>query len=245
MSNQRSVGRFCSIAVTNPTGASDSIAALNGSLLGEGAEAFCTSNGKPYRWTSATVTAFSPVFLAATTGGGTWIMQGPEAYFSCSAVGSALYTASGAQASLGLNVWTEFKTGAGFYTTQSGFGGNLVTVNSGTGFILVDSSLGTYRNVPFQVVMTFSVSSSTANSTFEFDLTQAAGGNVGTTNTSQSAVQVTLQGGAGIATEVVHSRLFLPTAGLSYEPVFRCVSSGVPTLYTAYYQVSIVPAGIF
>lgn len=245
MSNQRSVGKFCSVVVTNPTGASDSIAALNGSLLGEGAEAFCSSNAKAYRWTSAAVTAFSPVFIAATTGGGTWIMQGPGAYLSCAAVGSAAFTAAGTGGTptLGLNVWSEFKTGAGFYTTVSGFGGNIATVNSTTGLILIDGSVATYRNVPFLITMQFSVTASASGNVWEFDLTQASGGNVGTTNQSQTAAQTTVTN-AG-ANSISLSRLFLPTPGIGYEPVFRNLSSGATTLYAAFYQVSIVPAGIY
>lgn len=243
MGSQRSVGKFCSITVTNDSvGASDSIVALNGALLGEGAEAFCTSSGQMYRWTSASIAAFAPVFITPSAGGGTWVMQNFEQFLSCSAFGSAAFTAGAAQATLGINLWTEIKTGGGFYTTAPGFAGNLVTINSAVGFMTLANAVGSFRNVPLLVTMQFSVSASEALSAWEFDLTPVPGGNVGANVQSQTAAQATLTG-PGQATSVTLTRLFVPTANVAYYPVFRCVNSGTATLYTAYYQMSVVSAG--
>lgn len=243
MSNFRNVGKFCSLVATSLTSTSDSIAAFNGSILGEGALAYCTTNQKSYRFTSATIPTFSPMFLPANVGGGTWVLQEAEEILSCYGFGSASYTAAPAQSSLGLGFWTEFKTGSGFYTTLSGFGGTLVTINSTTGLILADGSLASYRNVPFLLTMQFSVGSDVAGQVWEFDITKASGGNVGNNVQSQTAAQTSVQG-AVTATSVVINQVIFLTPGLGYEPVFRCVTSGTAKLVTAYYQVSIVPVGI-
>lgn len=243
MGNQRSVGKFCSIVVTNDSvGAFDSIVSLDGSKLGEGAEAFCSSTGQAYRWTSLSIAAFQNIFITPTTGGGTWVMQDLEQFLSCFAFGSAAFTAGAAQATLGINLWTEIKTGTGFYTTGPGFSGNLVTINSATGFMTLANTVGSFRSVPLLVTMQFSMSASEVNTTWEFDLTPAPGGNVGLNVQSQTAVQATLPG-PGLATSVTVTRLFIPTANVAYYPVFRCVNSGTATLYTAYYQMSVVSAG--
>lgn len=247
MSNQRSVGKFCSLTATNITGTSDSIAAFNGALLGEGAEAYCTSNLKVYRFTSATISSFSPLFVPANAGGGTWVMQDSSGFMTCYAVGSATFTAAatGGSPTLGLNFWSEQKSGAGFYSTAAGLGSGLVSVNSTTGLILVDGSLASLgRNVAFQMTMQFSATCNLTGQIFEFDITKASGGNVGNSVQSQTATQSAISGPGGTSTVTVN-QIFFPTPGLGYEPVFRCITSGTALLYTAFYQVSITPAGIF
>lgn len=244
MSNQRSVGKFCSITAFEDLGGGlDSIQAIDGSKLGEGAEAFCTSTGQSYRWTANAIAAVGLVFITPTTGGGTWVMQGFEQFLSCSAVGSAAFTAGAAQATTGINLWTALKGGASFYTTQPGFSaGQLVTINSAFGFMTLNNAMGSFRSVPLLVTMQFSVSASEVNSAWEFDLTPSPGGNVGLNVQSQTAAQASLPG-PGLATSITVSRLFFPTANVAYYPVFRCVNSGTATLYTAYYQMAVVSAG--
>jgi hypothetical protein len=243
MSDQRSVGKFCSITAFENTGVGlDSIQEIDGSKLGEGAEAFCTSTGQSYRWTSATITAFGLVFITPATGGGTWVMQGYEQFLSCSAVGSAAFSGAGAHASLGLNLWTTFPAGASFYTTGPGFTvGQLVTVEPSFGFMVLNNTMGSFRSVPLLVTMQFSVTSSALGHIFEFDLTPSPGGNIGLNVQSQTAAQATLLS-AG-PTSVSLTRLFIPTANVDYYPVWRCLTSGATTLSTSFYQMSIVSAG--
>jgi hypothetical protein len=170
-------------------------------------------------------------------------MQGYEQFLSCFAFGSAAFTAGGAQSTTGINLWTAIKAGASFYTTGPGFSaGQLVTINSAAGFMTLANTVGSFRSVPLLVTMQFAVSASEVNSTWEFDLTPSPGGNVGLNVQSQTAAQATLLG-PGLATSVTVTRLFIPTANVAYYPVFRCVSSGTATLYTAYYQMSVVSAG--
>ncbi len=246
MSNQRGVGKFCSIVVLNDTvGSSDSIISLDGSKLGEGAEAFCSSTGQAYRWTSNAITALGPTFITPLTGGGTWVMQAYTQFLACFAFGSAAFTGAAAQATTGIGLWTALKAGAAFYTTGPGFTNvsvQLVTINSAAGFMTLANSMGSFRAVPLLVTMQFSVQASEVNSLWEFDLTPSPGGNVGLNVQSQTATQVTLLG-SGINSSVSVTRLFIPTANVAYYPVFRCLTSGTATLFTPFYQMAVVSAG--
>ncbi len=258
MSNQRGVGKFCSIVVLNDTvGSSDSIISLDGSKLGEGAEAFCSSTGQAYRWTSNAITALGPTFITPLTGGGTWVMQAYTQFLACFAFGSAAFTGAAAQATTGIGLWTALKAGAAFYTTGPGFTNSsvqLVTINSAAGFMTLANSMGSFRAVPLLVTMQlatvttqrvaqeFSVQASEVNSLWEFDLTPSPGGNVGLNVQSQTATQVTLLG-SGINSSVSVTRLFIPTANVAYYPVFRCLTSGTATLFTPFYQMAVVSAG--
>lgn len=243
MSNQRSVGKFCSVVVTNLTGTSDSIAALNGSLLGEGAEAYCLANAHTYRFNSALSSFFSPTFIAANVGGGGWVMQDAQPYLGLCGIGTSVFTAAatGGSPTLGLNFWSEQKSGAGFYSQVTDIG-NSATINSTTGLLLVDGTLA-FRPVPYLFNMQFSMTCNLTGQIFEFDITRASGGNVGNTVQSQTATQSVISGPGG-TTSVSYTQIFTPTPGIGYEPVFRCITSGTALLYTAFYQVTMTPLGM-
>jgi hypothetical protein len=95
----------------------------------------------------------------------------------------------------------------------------------------------------FDVTGQLSLSAGTGGKVWEVDLTPVSGGNIGTTNQSQTAMQLTVPGGGGVIT-VTHTRTFVPTAGLAYKHVFRCISPAPGTLYSPFYQSSAVLAGI-
>lgn len=243
MSNKRSVGNFCSISVANISSGADSIAALNGSVLGQGAEAYCQQNKRTYRFDSSVAAFFSPTFVAANVGGGGWVMQNAEPYLGLCGVGTSLFTAAatGGSPTLGLSVWSEQKTGAGFYTPLTDLG-NSVTIDSTTGLIIVDGTLS-YRPTPFLFTMQFSVTATVPGNIWEFDITKASGGNVGNTSQSQTAAQSAVSGPGG-TTSVCYTTIFTPTPSLGYEPVFRCITSGTAALYTAFYQITVTPLGM-
>lgn len=138
MSNQRGVGPFCSIVVATLTGTSNSLAALGGGILGEGAEAFCLQNKKSYRYTSTVITQALPVYVAAA-GTGTWVEQIAVADATAAIVGSANFAfptvvtppttqwqalpsvTSGYQASLSGSLWSlNTTTGVLTYNGPSG-----------------------------------------------------------------------------------------------------------------------------
>lgn len=112
MSNQRGVGPFCSMVVATLAGSSNSVAATSGIILGAGAQIYCLANNKSYRYTTSTITAASPVFIAAA-GGGTWMEEnavGDSSVAIQTQAGYASSTLTSASAT-----WQALPSGAGFY----------------------------------------------------------------------------------------------------------------------------------
>lgn len=242
MSNKRSVGNFCSLTATNLTGTSDSIAAFNGSLLGEGAEAYCTSSGHAYRWTSAVIAATTAIYIAPNAGGGTWVVQDGNAFFSGLTESTLAY--EGASITPTVNVWNFLPTGGGFY---AGTGPNVVwTTNSSNGVMTYGSQVPS-NNIIYLVTGQVTLYSGSTNQDLEFAFSPSAG-NIGSligTTTGRaggSVIQQALSGTAITPLNFSISILSQLTPGVGYQWVFRNLT-GSNAILSLYYGMSIVPVG--
>lgn len=219
MSNQRSVGRFCSVVVTHLSGASDSIASLVGSTLGEGAEAWCVDQASTYRYTTATIAADAFFFVAAS-GGGTWVLQAGAAGtpFGSGLFGTVAFQ-GGALVSASQNVWTALPTGAFWFAEI--LNGNYWTLNTTTG---VRTYTGPSRE--FTCNAAISVSAASAQG-IEFDLTENGSRIGGTVN--GSIISQIGQAGSGAFTVIAQTCSFFATNGSTYQHIFRTNSTPSPT----------------
>lgn len=242
MGNQRSVGRFCSLIATNLTGTSDSIAAFNGALLGEGAEAFCTSNGHVYRFTSSLGVVIPSVYIAANVGGGTWVVQDGDGFFTGAAESTVNY--EGSSVTPVASTWAALASGVNFYggTGQSG----LWTTNTSSGVITYSSAVPA-NNMPFLFTGQVTLYSATANQQLELALSPSAGNPgclIGTTTNRAGSivVQQNLPSTAGNPLNFSISTIFAAQPGIGYQWVFRNFT-GPNAVQSLYYGLNLAPLG--
>lgn len=130
MTASRSVGKFCSVVVTNLTSSNgDAIGSLDGAKLGDGAEAYCTLQQGAYRLNrGGGNTSLSPVYVPAS-GGGNWLLQDAGAASSVSIVGGTAMSSTAITCTVG--TWHALPSVA------SGYSGILTsplwTINQTTG----------------------------------------------------------------------------------------------------------------
>jgi hypothetical protein len=227
MSNQRSVGKFCSIVVTNLSGTSDSVASLVGTVLGEGAEAWCVAAEAAFRWTSATLTADGIYFVAAS-GGGTWVRQVGAAGVpqGSSAVMTVAGQGAGFMSSV-QNQWNAMQT-ASFAYTETLNASNYWTLNTTNG-------VRTYVGIPggpspraFLVTCSFTVIPSGAAALFEFDI-DLNGGRIGGTAGGSLTSQIENLPNAQ-SESITQSCVFFASPGDTWQHIWRITSASPPIL---------------
>jgi hypothetical protein len=227
MSNQRSVGKFCSIVVTNLSGTSDSISSLVGTVLGEGAEAWCVATAAPFRWTSATITPDSVYFVAAS-GGGTWVRQvGAAGVPEDSSVAMTTAGQSAGFIASVQNEWNAMQT-ASFAYAEELYAGPNWSLNTTNG-------VRTYNGIPggpspraFMVTCSFTVIPSGAAALFEFDIDLNGGRIGGTAGGSITSQVANLPNGSSVS--ITQSCNFFASPGDTWQHIWRITSASPPIL---------------
>lgn len=225
MSNQRSVGKFCSIVVTNLSGTSDSISSLVGTVLGEGAEAWCVAAGAAFRYTGSTITPDGVYFVGAP-GGGTWVRQ-----VSIAGVpegSSAIMTgAQGIFDSSAQNVWNAMPTTTNAYaeSLNAGLYWSLNTTNG----------VRTYNGIPggpnpraFLVTCSVTVIPSGADALFEFDI-DLNGGRIGGTAGGSRISQIANLTNAQ-SFPITQTCIIYASTGDTWQHIWRIISASPPIL---------------
>lgn len=208
MSNQRSVGQFCSITVGTINGAVNSVATINGPILGEGAECFCIQNGKSYRYTATTISGAAPCYVAAS-GGGTWVEQGAITDFSFGILGAVGFQSATQNNPSAVNL--ALPSSAGFYVTS--LAGSLWSLNGTTGVVTYTGPTG----LIFNVTQTLAYST-TASDFLVLDLT-ANGARIGTTTRSTVSV-LSATDSTQLATSATQSTILTPVNGATYQTIW-------------------------
>jgi hypothetical protein len=217
MSNQRSVGKFCSIVVPTLAGSSHSIASLVGTTLDEGAEAYCVAEGCSYRYTGNTITADGFFFVAAS-GGGTWIRQvGADTVPFATSVSMTVSGQGIGFSTPAQSVWTAMPSGAFAYTES--LNGFYWTLNTTTG---VRTYTGASRE--FLLSTSITVIASGGSDLFELDLTEN-GSRLGAT-TNGSIISQISNLTAALSTNVTQTCSFFATNGSTYQSIWRITSAG-------------------
>lgn len=216
MSNQRGVGSFCSIVVSTYTGASDSLAALSGFNLGEGAEAFCLQNRKTYRYTNFVIAPAPPLFVAAQ-GTGTWIEQDAVADTCVGVVGTTNFINS-ATALTGLR-WQALPSAATAYGVS--ISGVCWSLNSTTGVLTYSGESGHFYLVTG--IFTWQASLSTSPVTMEIDISQN-GSLLGTS--TDSLTRSSAFGSNALIAQVVSTVYVGANFGDVFQHVWRATSQG-------------------
>lgn len=233
MAVKRSPGSFCSLVATNPTGTTDSIAAINVGFVGNGAEAYCTSVPGVYRYdASSSATAAAPLVVAPNSGAGRWTLQNPALLLAAEfTAGAPLAGTAGAGTGL---TWTPPPAGTNFYAPGP----------TTSAFWTIDTTLGTvtYAGIAgrkFLVLTSLSINSGAAR-VMEIDLSinnSLQGLQTGTLTSQQTTVpangNITLQ----------HQILItVMAAGVSIVPVYRMLAGSGPIIFDAY-QITVTPVG--
>lgn len=217
MSNNRSVGRFCSIEVATLAGSSSSIASLQGVPLGEGAEAYCAAEGCPYRYTTATITPDAFYFVAAS-GGGTWVRQvGSDTVPFATGVNLTVAGQGiGFSSVPAQNVWNAMPATTPFSYAET-LNGFYWTTNTTTG---VRTYTGASRE--FLVSTTISCLCGSGTDILEFDVTENGSRLGATTNGSITSQLTTLSPSSLSLTQTCS---FFATNGSTYQHIWRIISA--------------------
>lgn len=208
MSNLRGPGAFCSIVMATLTGTSNSLASLNGFLMGEGAEAFCLQNRKTYRYTNTVITPVLPLFVAAT-GTGTWVEQDPAADASVGC--TSLIAFSGSSLTGASATYQALPTGASFYALT--IGNAIWSMNTTTGILTYSGPAGTTYVVSASLV--FSAPSASGDTAFALTQNGALIGTSGFVSTKVNA------GNLGTGNQQLVQQIYLnPVPGDTYQHVW-------------------------
>jgi hypothetical protein len=226
MSNQRSVGKFCSIVVTNLSGTSDSMTTIVGSTLGEGAEVWCAATATPFRWTAATITPDSAYFVSAS-GGGTWVRQvGAAGVPEGSSVAMTTAGQSAGFIASVQNEWNAMQT-ASFAYAEELYAGPYWTLNTTNGVRTYVGAPGISPR-PFLVTCSFTVIPSGANALFEFDIDLNGSRIGGTTGGSITSQVANLPNGSSVS--ITQSCNFFASPGDTWQHIWRITSASPPIL---------------
>jgi hypothetical protein len=235
MSNQRAPGKFCSIVVSAVSGSSDSIASLNGSVLGEGAEAWCIAQSAPYRWTSASFTTDGTNFIPATTGGGTWILQ--QGITPTILGSSSNMTAAGQGAGFIASVqnqWNAMQTAAFAYNEG-------LSPSNGNWALNTTNGVRTYSGIirSYLVVCSFTVIPSGSAALFEFDI-DLNGSRIGGTASGSITSQVANLPNAN-SVSITQSCVIAVAPGDTWQHIWRITSASPPILTFQRYNSTFTP----
>jgi hypothetical protein len=235
MSQQRSVGRFCSIVVTNTTGAIDSVSALSTQVLGNGAEVYCLANNKIYRFQqSASSVTVLPNYIAPVVGGGCWEMVNPGSFGSLSDYGNANFQALGTFTPVS-NIWRALPTGSNTYSSTGGATGAMLTSSSNTGVLTYAGPTGRSYFISAQFTIR-----GTSPSDYIESLFTENGALIGTSTASVFASSAGWTNTAESVTTAVATFTIIQAlnSGSTYQMIWRPVTGGGGTCLVQNYKLS-------
>lgn len=228
MSGFRSVGKFCSIVVTNLTSSNgDALGSLPASKLGDGAEAYCTLQQGVYRLNiGGGNTNLQPVYVPAL-GGGSWILQDSGGASSISVVGGTAMSSTPISCVVG--TWHAMPSVASGYSTI--LSSPLWTLDATAGDLTFNGPTARAYLISAQ----FACSSAEATRPWglQFAISSQAANLVGGTASVQySSSGFAYQsdggfGGGGISAANVIAMSISP--GMIYRMAIKLVTSGVAT----------------
>ncbi len=222
MAAQRSVGRFCSVLTKDLT----TLANINATNLGSGAEVFVLSTARSYRLIPSVLGTHSPVTIAAAGGAGTWVQVNAindQSFFIFALTSTANIFPT-------INVWSALPTFSGgqygadaakaFWSLDAPSG--VVTYNGPTAVFLVQANISFFGQAPLE--------------SWEFSLSRNGALNGTTSADALSSRADTDEADLGFCSII--SPVTITPAGTTYQTVVRPLDSSGTAFRLTKYQLS-------
>lgn len=235
MTEQRSVGKFCSIVCNTMSGTSKSLATIPSARLGDGAEAFCLENRRTYRLNTASAfsSSLSPLYITAQ-GGGAWEMVEYQSDASYQIIGTNTFDA-GANIATVSNTWRAMPVGSAFYTPVTS--SPVWSMDATTGVLTYGGPSG--RKYLFQSTVANSVGAAVLREFFQIVPTQNSSqiGLTSANSASSSSGWGQVAGGTASVGFISNSLILNVTNGATYQLALRVTGGAYPSMFLFGYQL--------
>jgi len=224
MGNHRSSGSFCSLVVSTTTGFFDSVAALNPTALGDGAECYCIANQSVYRLNILNSgSSIGDLFISPNSGPGRWAKQDAQAGYSAAFTGTNSFIGSTVTPTASL--WAALPSSAGFYgVTQSSL---LWTIDTTAGTMTYNGPTGKVYSITG--ILSLADSVGTPSTSFQVDLVDPS--IIGTPTGSLTSTFGSLP---SAPTVVPHQIMVTVTSGQVFQHAFRTSTVIGPFTFSRY-----------